>query len=86
MFEDWGTQNDTMISPELWREFFGLQYRRITGAAHENNMDFWLHSCGKVTKLIDEFIDVKMVSSIHIRAALAGMRKSPHVLPEKWHS
>jgi len=60
MFEDWGTQNDSMISPELWREFFGPQYRRITGAAHDNKMDFWLHSCGKVTKLINEFIDVKM--------------------------
>lgn len=60
MFEDWGTQNDVMISPELWREFFGPQYRRITSAAHDNRMDFWLHSCGKVTKLIDGFIDVKM--------------------------
>ena len=60
MFDDWGTQKNAMISPELWREFFGPCYRRITGAAHANGMDFWLHSCGKVTRLIDDFIEVGM--------------------------
>ena len=60
MFDDWGTQKNVMISPELWREFFGPCYRRITAAAHENRMDFWLHSCGKVTRLIGDFIEVGM--------------------------
>lgn len=60
MFDDWGTQRNVMINPELWREFFGPYYRRITTDAHENQMDFWLHSCGKVTGLIGDFIDVGM--------------------------
>jgi uroporphyrinogen decarboxylase len=60
MFEDWGTQADVMIGPPQWREFFGPQYRRIVNAAHANKMDFWLHSCGKVTRLIGDFIEVGM--------------------------
>jgi uroporphyrinogen-III decarboxylase len=60
MFDDWGTQLDVMISPAMWREFFAAPYRRITEAAHANGMDFWLHSCGRVTNLIADFIDAGM--------------------------
>jgi uroporphyrinogen-III decarboxylase len=60
MFDDWGTQDDIMISQPMWREFFAEPYRRITAAAHANDMDFWLHSCGRVTNLIADFIDVGM--------------------------
>lgn len=55
MFDDWGTQTDTMISPAMWREFFAPSYRRIADAVHANGMDYWLHSCGRVTNLIGEF-------------------------------
>jgi len=57
MFDDWGTQQDAMISPAMWREFFAKPYRRITDAAHVNGMDFWLHSCGRVTNLIGDFVE-----------------------------
>ncbi|MHB9025802.1 MAG: uroporphyrinogen decarboxylase family protein [Armatimonadota bacterium] len=60
MFDDWGTQQDIMISQEMWRRFFAKSYRRITDAAHANGMDFWLHSCGRVTNLIGDFIDAGM--------------------------
>ena len=60
MFDDWGTQQNAMISPALWRTFFAKPYRRITDAAHANGMDFWLHSCGCVTKLIGDFIEAGM--------------------------
>jgi uroporphyrinogen decarboxylase len=60
MFDDWGTQQDIMISLPMWRRFFAKPYRRITDAAHANGMDFWLHSCGRVTNLIGDFADVGM--------------------------
>lgn len=60
MFDDWGTQLDAMVSPAMWREFFAEPYRRITTAAHQSGLDFWLHSCGRVTNLIEEFIAVGM--------------------------
>lgn len=60
MFDDWGTQQDVMISPAMWREFFAKPYRRITDAAHANGMDYWLHSCGRVTNLMGDFIEAGM--------------------------
>jgi uroporphyrinogen-III decarboxylase len=56
MFDDWGTQQDVMISPAMWRRFYARPYRRITDAVHAQGMDFWLHSCGRVTNLIGDFI------------------------------
>lgn len=60
MFDDWGTQNNIMISRPMWQNFFSGPYRRITDASHANGMDFWLHSCGCITDLIGDFIDVGM--------------------------
>ena len=60
MFDDWGTQTEIMISRKMWQRHFGPQYRRITDAAHALGMDFWLHSCGRVTNLIEDFIEVGM--------------------------
>ena len=60
MFDDWGTQQDILISSEMWRAFFGEPYRRIVNAAHASGMDLWLHSCGKITRLMPEFIRVGM--------------------------
>lgn len=60
MFDDWGTQDDIMISRPMWCEFFAEPYRRVVDAVHANGMDFWLHSCGRVTNLIADFIDVGM--------------------------
>lgn len=57
MFDDWGTQQAAMIGPALWRQFFAKPYRRIAEAAHAQDMDFWLHSCGRVTNLIGDFIE-----------------------------
>jgi hypothetical protein len=60
MFDDWGAQTGAMISPAMWREFYAEPYRRIVDAAHAAGMDFWLHSCGRVTDLIEEFIRAGM--------------------------
>ncbi|MHB9133834.1 MAG: uroporphyrinogen decarboxylase family protein [Armatimonadota bacterium] len=60
MFDDWGTQLGAMIRPSLWREYYAAPYKQITDAAHANGMDFWLHSCGKVTELIGDFIEAGM--------------------------
>lgn len=60
MFDDWGTQTASMISPPMWRRFYAPQYRRVIDTAHDLGIDFWLHSCGRVTELIDDFIAVGM--------------------------
>ncbi|MFB3891217.1 MAG: uroporphyrinogen decarboxylase family protein [Phycisphaerae bacterium] len=55
--EDWGTQTDLHISPELWRRFFFPRYKRLFGAIHDCGWHVLMHSCGKVNKAIAGLIE-----------------------------
>jgi len=55
--DDWGTQQDTFISPRLWDEFFKPRYRRIAAAAHAAGWQVWMHSCGKINRFIPGLIE-----------------------------
>jgi uroporphyrinogen-III decarboxylase len=54
--EDWGTQDDLQISPELWHRFFLPRYRVLFDAIHECGWHVWMHSCGKINKAIPGLI------------------------------
>jgi hypothetical protein len=56
--DDWGTEQDTFISPELFNEFVRPRYEKIFGACKNAGWHVWLHSCGKINKLISDLIDV----------------------------
>ena len=55
--DDWGLQNSLMINPEKWRELWKPRYKRIYEAAHEHDMDTFLHSCGYITEILGDLID-----------------------------
>ena len=55
--EDWGTQTALMISPDMWREIFKPGFVRLCGAAHEEGLKVFMHSCGKLTAIIPDLID-----------------------------
>ena len=56
--EDWGTQIDLHISPELWRRFFLPRYEKLFAVIHECGWHVWMHSCGKINKAIGPLIEV----------------------------
>ena len=56
--DDWGTENDIFISPALWNEFMGPRYQKIFDACARAGWHVWLHSCGKVNKIIGDLIDL----------------------------
>ena len=56
--EDWGTQDRLMISPAMWREVFKPEFRALAGRAHEHGMFVLMHSCGKMTAIIEDLIEV----------------------------
>jgi len=58
MTDDWGTQSSSTIGVALWREFFKPRYKRLYDAIHREGMHAWMHSCGKVTDIVGEWIDV----------------------------
>lgn len=55
--DDWGTERKLIISPQLWREFFKPRYKKIFDACHKAGWDVWMHSCGKVNEILDDWIE-----------------------------
>lgn len=57
--DDWGTQNQTIASPHVYRELFKPFYRRVTDTIHRMapGVKTFLHSCGAIYDLLDDVID-----------------------------
>jgi uroporphyrinogen decarboxylase len=57
-FDDWGTQDSLILSPELWQERFKPRYRRQFALAHELGLDVYFHTCGRVREIVPDLIEV----------------------------
>ena len=57
IFDDLGMQHAPFFSKTVFVDIFKPFYRKLADAAHGHGMDFIVHSCGKVTDFIPEFID-----------------------------
>lgn len=55
--EDLGDQRSLFMRPETFREIYAPYYRGLADVLHSNGLDFWLHSCGNITELVDDLID-----------------------------
>jgi uroporphyrinogen decarboxylase len=47
-----------MIRPETWRRLFKKPYRRIYDAAREIGLVVMIHSCGNITDILPDLIEV----------------------------
>jgi uroporphyrinogen decarboxylase len=56
--DDWGTQTSMMIALDMWRRFFEKPYQTIFDEMHRFGMDVIFHSCGNVTEIVPNLIDV----------------------------
>ena len=56
--DDWGTQRGLLMSPPTWRKFFKAGYATLFSETHRCGMDCFLHTCGHVTEIVDDLIDV----------------------------
>jgi len=57
VYDDWGTQQALLINPIQWRKIFKPVYTRLAGEAHKGGMKFFVHSCGFVYEIIQDFIE-----------------------------
>ncbi len=58
MMDDWGSQNDLLINPQLWDEYFGPMYRDYIDIAHQNGKKIFMHSDGNILRIIPKLIDL----------------------------
>ncbi len=54
--DDLGSQQAPFISPDTFQEFIADIYAHCSSRAHELGMDFWLHCCGRVNKLLPALV------------------------------
>ncbi len=57
-YDDWGTQEGMIGSPDLWRDFFKPRYRRQFALAHECGLDVYFHSCGYYYEIIEDLLEI----------------------------
>ncbi len=57
--DDWGTQNNTIASPAVYRDLFLPYRRRLNDAVHRSapGVKTFLHSCGAIFNLLDLLVD-----------------------------
>jgi uroporphyrinogen-III decarboxylase len=64
--DDWGTQDNLMISPDQWRRVFKPRYKDQFDHAHSLGLHVWFHCCGNILSILPDFheigVDVMNVS------------------------
>ncbi|NTV89076.1 MAG: hypothetical protein HGA22_01730 [Clostridiales bacterium] len=56
--DDWGTQKSMFFSPDIWRDMIKPQIVKAVEACHRNGIFFEMHSCGKVERIVPEFVEM----------------------------
>ena len=63
--EDMGFNTGTFLSPAFMKRHVIPRHKRIADACHEHEKPFLLHSCGNITALMDDLIDVVGIDAKH---------------------
>jgi uroporphyrinogen decarboxylase len=70
---DFGTQLDLFLSPELFRRFVLPSFRRLAAIGLRHGKTVMLHSCGSIYRVIPDLIDAGVQVLHPIQAAASGM-------------
>jgi len=56
--DDWGTQQSLMISHDMFLKYFKPRFKHEIDVAHGLGLDVYMHSCGHITGVIQDLVDV----------------------------
>ncbi len=56
--DDFGTETSLLLSPDTWRNFFKPRYKALMEPVTKAGKKVFLHCCGQVSPLLEEFRDV----------------------------
>jgi uroporphyrinogen decarboxylase len=82
--DDFSTQRDMMISPEMWRKFLKPVYLRIFRLIKSYGVMVWFHSCGTFPQVLGDLVDGGMDVWETVQAHLQG--NEPENLKERYGS
>ncbi|HLP73666.1 MAG TPA: uroporphyrinogen decarboxylase family protein [Bacteroidales bacterium] len=68
--DDWGQQYGLIMGIDLWRKFFKPRLRKLYDAVHEAGLPVSIHSCGDISEIIPDLIDmgVNMITPLQAEA------------------
>ena len=81
-FNDFGTQEGLLISPEMYRSFVKPYEMELARLAHEHGAKVFYHSCGCVSELYPEFLDIGV--DIIDPLQLPALKMTPRQLREEF--
>jgi len=55
--DDWGFKTQTMLSPDMLRQYVFPFHRQIVQTVHNHSKYAVLHSCGNLTQIFEEIVD-----------------------------
>ena len=56
--DDFATQRGMLISPSHWRKYFKPTYKKIFELAKSYGLYVWFHSCGAISEVLPDFVDI----------------------------
>ncbi len=56
--DDYGTNDNLMMSVEMWRHFFKEPLRKIIERAHSHGIIYEHHSCGYIAPIFDDLVEL----------------------------
>lgn len=63
--DDLGFKTSTLISPRHLRQYIFPWHKKLAQIAHAHNLPFLLHSCGNLSRVMDDLIDVVGIDAKH---------------------
>lgn len=80
--DDFATQRGLLISPQKWRKFIKPRLNRIFQVGKKRNKIIWFHSCGDITSVLPDLIDMGM--DVWETVQLQALPLSPLELKKKF--
>ncbi|MHB1001196.1 MAG: uroporphyrinogen decarboxylase family protein [Armatimonadota bacterium] len=80
--DDFATQRGLMISPEQWRRLLKPLYAKIFDAAKRRGKYVWFHSCGDITSVLPDLIDIGV--DVWETVQLHALPMSPEQLKDEY--
>lgn len=71
--DDFGAQNGTLISPELFRRLIKPYWAEVIGIVRKAGKKVLLHSCGSISAIIPDLIEIGVDALNPVQITAAGM-------------
>ena len=70
---DFGTNHGLMMSPEIWRKYMKPREAKLAEQGHKYGMTVCMHSCGDITSIIPDLIEIGIEVLNPIQVSCKGM-------------